>query len=106
MGCGAAAAISASFNTPLAGVIFALELVMMEYTLASFIPVMLAAASANAVSVMVLGSEPAFQIPELHLGTLKEMPLVVLLGWWREASPRFCSSSASLSQLVQNGPSG
>jgi len=80
VGCGAAAAIAASFNTPLAGVIFALELVMMEYTLASFIPVMLAAVSANAVSVFVLGSEPAFQIPELHLGNLVEMPLVILLG--------------------------
>ena len=80
VGCGAAAAIAASFNTPLAGVIFALELVMMEYTLASFIPVMLSAASANAVSVLVLGGEPAFQIPDLHLGSLTQMPLVMLLG--------------------------
>lgn len=80
VGCGAAAAISASFNTPLAGVVFALELVMMEYTLASFIPVMLAAASANAVSVLTLGSEPAFQIPAIQLQHLGEMPLVVLLG--------------------------
>jgi len=80
VGCGAAAAISASFNTPLAGVVFSLELIMMEYTLASFIPVMLGAASANAVSVMVLGSEPAFQIPEIGFQHLGEMPLVVLLG--------------------------
>ncbi|MCP5442544.1 MAG: chloride channel protein [Chromatiaceae bacterium] len=105
VGCGAAAAISASFNTPLAGVIFALELVMMEYTLASFIPVMLAAASANAVSVMVLGSEPAFQIPELHLGTLKEMPLVVLLGVVAGSlSALFVHLLQSLSQLVQKWP--
>lgn len=80
VGCGTAAAISASFNTPLAGVIFALEVVMMEYSLASFVPVILAAVSADAVSVLVLGSEPAFSVPRLHLGSLAEIPLVLLLG--------------------------
>lgn len=105
VGCGAAAAIAASFNTPLAGVIFALELVMMEYTLASFIPVMLAAASANAVSILVLGSEPAFQIPELHLGSLKEMPLVMLLGVVAGTlSALFVHLLQELSQRVRKWP--
>ncbi len=80
VGCGTAAAIAASFHTPLAGVIFALEVVMMEYTFASFIPVMLAAAAADAVSVAVLGSEPAFVVPELSMGSLREMPLIIVLG--------------------------
>ncbi len=78
--CGTAAGISASFNTPLAGVIFALEVVMMEYSLASFVPVILAAVSADAVSILVLGSEPAFSVPRLQMGSLAEMPLVLLLG--------------------------
>jgi len=78
--CGSAAGISASFNTPLAGVVFALEVVMMEYTVASFTPVILAAVSADAVSILVFGDEPAFRLPDLHLGSLAEMPLVLLLG--------------------------
>jgi H+/Cl- antiporter ClcA len=78
--CGTAAGISASFNTPLAGVIFALEVVMMEYSLASFVPIILAAVSADAVSILVLGAEPAFLVPRLQMGSLAEMPLVLLLG--------------------------
>ncbi|MCP3871469.1 MAG: chloride channel protein [Gammaproteobacteria bacterium] len=78
--CGTAAGIAASFNTPLAGVIFALEVVMLEYTLASFVPVMIAATSATAVSVFVFGSAPAFLIPQLQLGSLAEMPLLLVLG--------------------------
>jgi len=80
VGCGVAAAIAASFNTPLAGVIFALEVVMMEYTLVSFLPVILAAVSGNAVSIFFLGSAPAFVVPAMEMGSLQEMPAVVLLG--------------------------
>ena len=78
--CGAAAGISASFNTPLAGVIFALEVVMMEYTLAGFLPVILAAVSATAVARAVFGAEAVFSVPSTQLITLLELPYVVLLG--------------------------
>lgn len=78
--CGTAAAIGASFNTPLAGVIFALEVVMMEYTLASFLPVILSAVSATAVTHAIIDSEPIFSVPKLQLITLWELPYVVLLG--------------------------
>ena len=78
--CGTAAGIGASFNTPLAGVIFALEVVMMEYTLASFLPITLAAVSATAVSRAVFGSEAAFSVPSFQFSTLLELPYVMLLG--------------------------
>ena len=77
---GAAAGIAASFNTPLAGVIFSLEVIMMEYTLGSFIPVMLAAVAATGLSNAVLGSDPAFVIPDFDFTSFAELPILVLLG--------------------------
>ena len=77
---GVAAAIAASFNTPLAGVIFALEVIMMEYTLVSFIPIMLAAVTATGLSNFILGSEPAFSIPDFNFSSFAELPLIILLG--------------------------
>lgn len=77
---GAAAGIAASFNTPLAGVIFALEVIMMEYALNSFVPVMLAAVVATALSNAVLGGEPAFIIPTLEAVSLHELPIILILG--------------------------
>jgi len=80
VGCGTAAGISASFDTPLAGVIFALEVVMMEYTLASFIPIMLAAVSANSLSLLLFDGERVFDAGLLHLGSLHELIFILLLG--------------------------
>ncbi len=80
VGCGTAAGISASFDTPLAGVIFALEVVMMEYTLASFIPIMLAAVSANSLSLLAFEGERVFGVGILHFGSLQELVFILLLG--------------------------
>ncbi|WP_110685652.1 chloride channel protein [Salinicola aestuarinus] len=78
VGCGTAAAIAASFNTPIAGVIFAMEVVMMEYTIAGFMPVILASTMGALISWAVYGSEPAFSVPPLALSSLRDLPWIVL----------------------------
>ena len=78
--CGSAAGVSASFNTPLAGVIFALEVVMMEFTLSSFIPIMLASVVATSLSSAIFGTQPAFLVPEMNLNSLKQLPIILVLG--------------------------
>jgi len=80
VGCGTAAAISASFNTPLAGVIFAMEIVMMEYAVASFIPLILSSVTAAIMSRIVFGSDVAFVVPSLDLKSLWEIPYFIFIG--------------------------
>ncbi|MEZ0151684.1 MAG: chloride channel protein [Candidatus Reddybacter sp.] len=80
VGCGVAAAIAASFNTPLAGVIFAMEVVLMEYTVTGFIPIILASVSGALVSRVCFGDAPAFSIPALTMGSLLELPFLIFCG--------------------------
>ena len=78
--CGIAAAIAASFNTPLAGVIFSMEVVLMEYSVVSFAPVILSAVTATTLTRLVYGSEQVFSIPDMQLGSLLELPYVLIMG--------------------------
>ncbi len=78
--CGTAAAIAASFNTPIAGVIFAMEVILMEYTIAGFAPVILAAVSATAVSRAAFGAAPAFIVPPMDMASLLELPYMLVMG--------------------------
>lgn len=78
--CGTAAAIASSFNTPIAGVIFAMEVVMMEYTIASFIPIIVAAVSSTLVTQLVFGSAPAFNVAPASMNSLLEIPYLLLGG--------------------------
>jgi CIC family chloride channel protein len=78
--CGTAAAIAASFNTPIAGVIFAMEVVMMEYTVAGFIPVILAAVTATTLSQAVFGAVVFLPSSQVTMTSLLELPFIALLG--------------------------
>ena len=77
--CGVASAISASFNTPMAGGIFAMEVVLLEYSIRGFIPIILASVTGAIVTRAVFGNEIAFVVPSLEMGSLLEIPYILLL---------------------------
>jgi H+/Cl- antiporter ClcA len=80
VGCGVAAAIGATFNTPLAGVILAMEVVLMEYTIDGFTPVLLAGVSGAVIGRLVYGDAPAFAVPQFALASLWELPYIAVMG--------------------------
>ena len=80
IGCGSAAAIGASFNTPIAGVIFSMEVIVMEYTIAGFMPVILAAVTGTLIVQQFFGNDPVFDVPGVGLNSYWELPWVVIEG--------------------------
>jgi CIC family chloride channel protein len=77
---GSAAAIAASFNTPIAGVIFAMEVILMEYHIATFIPVILASVTAAIISRATFGEDPFFASSATEMKSLWEIPYIIVLG--------------------------
>ncbi|AEY00562.1 chloride transporter ClC family protein [Oceanimonas sp. GK1] len=82
LGCGTAAAISAAFNTPLAGVLFAMEVVLMEYSLLGFAPIIAAAITASALTGALLGEHAVLAPVSLSLASYSDMPGLLLTGLW------------------------
>lgn len=80
LGCGVAAAVSASFNAPLAGVLFAHEVVLGHYALRSFAPMAIASVAGALITRSHYGDFPAFIIPTYEIGSVFEFPAFVLLG--------------------------
>ncbi len=78
--CGAAAGIAASFNAPLAGAFFALEIILGRFSAAAFGTVVLSAVAASVATQAVVGSQVAFVIPEYQLAGGGDLLLYVLLG--------------------------
>lgn len=78
--CGAAAGIAATFNAPIAGVAFAIEVLMSELKVKMFGNVVVSAVSASIVSRMFLGDHPAFNAPPYSLQSPLAIGLYLLLG--------------------------
>lgn len=80
LGCGVASAVAASFNAPIAGVFFALEVVIGHYALSAFAPIVVAGVIGTIITRLYFGNFPAFIIPDLSLVSFWEFPAFALLG--------------------------
>ncbi len=77
---GAAAGMSATFNTPIAGVILAIELLLFEFKSRSFIPLVIASTLATAVHMQLLGPGPMFQVGPMDFGVPHAILFYLVLG--------------------------
>ena len=80
LACGAAAGMSATFNTPIAGVILAIELLLFEFKARSFIPLVIASTLATAVHIQMLGAGPMFMVTAMDFGIPHALPFYLILG--------------------------
>lgn len=80
LGCAVAAAVSASFNAPIAGTLFALEVVLRHYALHAFGPIVVASVAGTVVSRVHMGEIAQFALPPNTLAFYQEIPAFLLLG--------------------------
>ncbi len=80
MGCAVAAAVSASFNAPLAGTIFALEVVLRHFAVHAFAPIVIASVAGPVVSRLQMGNVTEFVVPLNPLALHIELPAFMMLG--------------------------
>lgn len=80
LACGAAAGMAATFSTPIAAVILAIELLLFEYSARSFIPLVIAASLATGVHFRLMGRGPMFDAGAMGFGLPGGLPFYVVLG--------------------------
>src|SRR6266699_7009273 len=80
LACGAAAGMAATFGTPLAAVILAIELLLFEFSVRAFIPLVVASAIAAGAHVTAFGAGPLFAVPAHSYAGLGKLPLYAVLG--------------------------
>ena len=80
LACGAGAGMAATFNTPIAGVILAIELLLFEFRSRSFIPLVIASTLATSVRAVLLGQRSMFTMSNVEFDVLHGLPFYILLG--------------------------
>lgn len=78
--CGAAAAIAAAFNTPLAGVFFVIEVLRIEYRFERFMPIITASVVGALLGRLWYGQAPAFALAAVAPDTTADLPILMVLG--------------------------
>lgn len=80
LACGVAAAVSASFNAPIAGILFAHEVVLAHYALRAFVPITISSVIAAVIARYHFGDFAAFIVPEQMIASYWEIPAFAILG--------------------------
>jgi CIC family chloride channel protein len=80
VGCGAAAGIAGTFNAPVAGALFAVEIILGDFGVSQFSPIVISSVAATVVSRRFLGDFPAFQVPAYSLVNPGELLAYAVLG--------------------------
>src|SRR6202522_228197 len=80
LACGAGAGMAATFNTPVAGVILAIELLLFEFRARSFIPLVIACTVATSVRAVLLGQRSMFSVANVNFDVLHGLPFYLILG--------------------------
>jgi CIC family chloride channel protein len=81
VGCGAAAGVSATFNAPIAGALFAAEVIVGGFAVAQLSPIVISSVVATVVSRFFLGNHPAFVVPPYELVSPFELPPYMVVGF-------------------------
>lgn len=80
LACGAAAGIAATFNAPMAGMLFATEIILVDFQISYLSHIAVSTVTATVISHHFLGRLPTFDVPVFRLGSYWEIPLYFLLG--------------------------
>ncbi len=80
IGCGAAGAMSAIFKAPIAAIVFVLEVIMLDLTMSSLVPLLLSSVSAALISFLFLGNDVIYEFKIDTAFEMKEVPLFIFLG--------------------------
>lgn len=80
VGCGAAGAIAGIFKAPIAGILFVIEVLLLDLTMSSIMPLLVTAVTATTVSYLLTGMGAMFAFSQMEPFLLDRIPYVILLG--------------------------